>query len=297
MFRRWDKWQIRTIETADLASIMELILIFRRDSDVYSPKSTAEKVFRRMRKLGSYHPHKDIDELIAKKKHLAVWIVSNCKSTRGAILRMNLVEKLEKNGLDLHKKGKCFPENGEVKSKDIIRNYKFYISFENSFDCKDYVTEKVFDNGYLFGTIPIIWGASKEDCNAILPPHSFIHVSDFANEKELVKYLNYLDRNTTAYREYFNWRTLTVKDMPQYGRQTQFCQLCRILHGINIDNIYNPKYHILQNHIPMFGRSTHSRLVPSLRKWFYDTESKECLAEGVGIEPEVPLGFFRYNST
>ena len=81
------------------------------------------------------------------------------------------------------------------------------------------------------GAVPVAWGAKKSDYKAIAPPYSFIFAEDYTVPK-LVKHLNYLDKNTTAYKEYFKWITKEIESMPQYGRTICCCNLCRIIHGI-----------------------------------------------------------------
>ena len=49
--------------------------------------------------------------------------------------------------------------------------------------------------------IPVVYGFGYENKN--LPPHSFIDVLDFPSVKALADYLHYLDKNDTAYNEYF----------------------------------------------------------------------------------------------
>ena len=44
---------------------------------------------------------------------------------------------------------------------DFISKYKFYLAFENTHMCKDYITEKLHKNCFLSGTVPIIYGARK----------------------------------------------------------------------------------------------------------------------------------------
>ena len=149
------------------------------------------------------------------------------------------------------------------------------MSFENQWHCKGYFTEKAWNNGIRAETVPVVWGARKEDYDAAMPPGSFIFAGDYTPE-ELVTYLNYLDQNDTAYREYFRWRTMDVTSMPDYGRATGFCQLCRILHGINIDNIFNPLYEEKYSSIPLFDYPTNPRVIHSLKTKFHDSENKEC---------------------
>ena len=40
------------------------------------------------------------------------------------------------------------------------------------------------------------------DVRETAPKNSFIHVEEFSTVKELVKYIQYLDKNQTAYLEY-----------------------------------------------------------------------------------------------
>ena len=189
---------------------------------------------------------------------------------------MKYVEKLIQAGLKLDRKGKCFSKNGVV-DKDEIRKYKFYMAFENAFHCKDYITEKFFENSLKMAAVPVVYGATKSDYKALGPPGSFIFVEDFKTPMELVNYLNYLDKNDSAYKEYFKWRLMKVEDFPNFKRQYSSCQLCRILHGINVDNIYNERLNRNGPHIPMFGYPNKSRVVSSLKNWFYGTENRECL--------------------
>ena len=232
-----------------------------------------------MKHQGSGDVQKDIDSVVSQKTNLAIWIVSNCGSTNGARMRMVIIQKLINAGLKVDRRGRCFSNNGRVDNRNIIKKYKFYMSFENGYHCVDYLTEKLFYNGFQMEAVPVVWGAKKSDYLAVVPPYSCIFAEDYKSPAELVKYLNYLDQNDTAFKEYFMWRTKNVTDMPQYGRKTGHCQLCRIIHGINVDNIYNPNYDKLIAYVPMFGYSNKSRIVPSVGKWFYDTENKKCLQQ------------------
>ena len=267
--------------------IINKIAIFhylRRDSDIYWPYTTAENIWHNVRYGGSGDQEKDIDAILSGKTGLALWIVSNCGITGGAVKRMDLVNKLIDAGLKLDRRGRCFPSNGPVDNVDIIRKYKFYLSFENGYHCVDYVTEKLFYNGYVMGAVPVVWGAKKLDYIAILPPYSCIFAEDFDTPSHLVEYLKYLDKNSTAYREYFLWRTKNVTEMSQYGRKTGHCQICRTLHGINIDNKFNPNYETMKTYIPTYGYPNKPRIVPSLGKWFYGTENPECFQQQASLQ-------------
>ncbi len=81
--------------------------------------------------------------------------------------------------------------------------YKFYLSFENSV-CEDYVTEKFF-KVLNYNKIPIVLGGANYAKFA--PSKSYIDVRDFQPIGQLAEYLKYLDKNKTAYSEYFEWKS------------------------------------------------------------------------------------------
>ena len=89
--------------------------------------------------------------------------------------------------------------------------YKFYLAFENSIHCNDYISEKFWRNSLNQGLVPIVFGPHPDDMNALAPPNSFIHVENFKSKAALVDYLEYLDGNDTAYLEYHQWRLATPK--------------------------------------------------------------------------------------
>ncbi|CAH8875251.1 unnamed protein product [Trichobilharzia szidati] len=123
---------------------------------------------------------------------------------------------------------KC-PRLSEESCFKILREkYKFYLSFENSL-CKYYVTEKFYRNALQNDIIPIVMGASIEEYQALAPPHSFIHVDQFESPKELAEYLRYLDRNNTAYNEYFAWRG--HGEVSNWHGEPQ-CEICLLAHTI-----------------------------------------------------------------
>nr|VZI07155.1 unnamed protein product [Spirometra erinaceieuropaei] len=53
--------------------------------------------------------------------------------------------------------------------------------------------------------VPIVYGASREEFYQRAPPNPYIHVDDFENVEQLAKYLQYVDKNDTAYATYFAW--------------------------------------------------------------------------------------------
>ena len=128
---------------------------------------------------------------------------------------------------------------------NVISKYKFYLSFENSIHCKDYVTEKFWRNSLMSGLVPVVFGPHVSDMKALAPPKSYIHVEDFTNPhgkgtsgktqddalRDLVKYLNYLNKNNTAYMEYHKWRTtkIDVTTPMETHTRKKICGTCKLL--------------------------------------------------------------------
>ena len=71
--------------------------------------------------------------------------------------------------------------------------------------------------------IPVVMGGTNYSKLAI--PGSYINVMDFKTVKQLAEYLQYLDKNNTAYNEYFKWR-LKYKVFPS-NIDLSMCQICK----------------------------------------------------------------------
>ncbi|CAK9297730.1 unnamed protein product [Gordionus sp. m RMFG-2023] len=144
---------------------------------------------------------------IGKTKMIA-WFVSNCESQ----FRLDYANTLNKYiPVDIY--GKCgdsplycAKEEGTKCFDMLDKDYKFYLSFENS-RCKGYVTEKFFDNGLKNTIIPIVMGPSKSEYIRIAPSQSFIHVDDFPSPAHLALYLYILDSDDQLYNSYLAWKS------------------------------------------------------------------------------------------
>ncbi|XP_076825305.1 4-galactosyl-N-acetylglucosaminide 3-alpha-L-fucosyltransferase FUT6-like isoform X2 [Clavelina lepadiformis] len=249
-----------------------LTMSYRLDADIVQPYGTAIGSLSSVSSRLNQDKESLLNDILKKKVKLALWAVSNCAFTSGAVYRMKFVEQLEAAGLQLDLKGKCFSGRQDVN----FENYKFYLAFENSIDCEYYITEKFFVNSLAAGAVPVVLGPSRHSYETTAPPGSFIYAPDFSVHG-LVEYLNYLDKNETAYRQYFEWRFRSKEDMPYQDRSYGYCQLCRVLHGINVDNLYNPLYGQNYSNIPLFGFSKKPRTIASLANAFYGNENRECL--------------------
>ncbi|KAK6040421.1 fucosyl transferase [Cooperia oncophora] len=114
----------------------------------------------------------------------------------------------------------------------LDNDYHFYIAFENSI-CKDYITEKLWNQGYQRDIVPLVLKRSVVE--PFVPPNSFIAADDFNSTEDMATYLHYLMMNKTAYAEYFSWRReykvvfLNGKSHDATERPWGFCQVCRLL--------------------------------------------------------------------
>ncbi|CAI2729718.1 unnamed protein product [Schistosoma spindalis] len=162
----------------------------------------------------------------ALKKKTVAWIVSNCHPESPRNLYAYELSKYIT--VDIY--GKCSQRKCQDSKchKMLKEQYKFYLSFENSL-CQDYITEKFFRNALMNDVIPVVMGASIEEYKSVAPPNSFIHVDQFSSPRQLAEYLHYLDKNHTAFNEYFiwqnKWRVLLFPERPE----CDFCLLANAL--------------------------------------------------------------------
>ncbi|XP_072177753.1 alpha-(1,3)-fucosyltransferase 7-like [Diadema setosum] len=144
---------------------------------------------------------------VMQKKKLMAWMSSNCNNTSWG--RHALVNALQQH-LPIDTFGRCGTKQCpryESLCRELTKHYKFYLAFENSL-CPEYITEKFWFNALSFGSVPIVYGAPKEDYERFAPPHSFIHLDDFPSLKDFTKYINLLDNDDRLYLQYFAWRRL-----------------------------------------------------------------------------------------
>ncbi|KAJ8019534.1 Glycoprotein 3-alpha-L-fucosyltransferase A [Holothuria leucospilota] len=179
----------------------------------------------------------DTTNWAAGKTRLIAWMASNCAVSSWS--RMKFVRNLERL-IQVDTYGRCGKLNcprNELKCDEILSSHKFYLALENS-ECQDYITEKFWKNAFTHHLVPIVYGTTRKDYEKVAPPNSFVHLSDFRNMKSLVDYIKYLDKNDTAYNEYFEWRK---RGSTKWYNEAQFASpeslLCPIVHKLrNIDD-------------------------------------------------------------
>lgn len=193
---------------------------YRRDSTIGVPYGSYVK--KTTQEIQS-DTGNDVD-YFANKTKMAVIQVSNCDDNAR---RYKIVHELSKH-IEIDQFGYC---PGKVvcdkgrpyhECAKIIKQYKFYLAFENSY-CRDYITEKYWQSQTDRQQIPVI-AASKSNLE-LLPPHSYLNVFDFPSLKELAEKMTEIGNNATLYNSYFQW-----KKHYKTGGRNGFCVLCEYLH-------------------------------------------------------------------
>lgn len=205
-----------TQDLKDYNGLFNWTMSYMKKSDIFVPYFSFKK--RNKEEITKH--------LSSAKTKKVVWVVSHCD-----LLRDKYVEELERF-IDVDVYGACgvkFKNNmgrcnewGTI-CRDEIKQYKFYLAFENCF-CKDYITEKFWEKGLKYGLVPVVMGAFDGDSHVI--KGSYIDVNDFKSIKQLADYLLYLDKNATAYNEYFQWRQEFMVD----DKIDSLCQVCKAAH-------------------------------------------------------------------
>lgn len=165
--------------------------------------------------------------LISNKKNMAAWFVSNCYYTESN--RGDVADQMAKF-LQVDIYGKCgnksCPKGKQEECQQMLeKDYKFYLSFENSL-CKDYITEKAFSNMNYY-LIPVLYNSA--DNNKFLPPNSYLNVLDYESIEELTSHMQYLADHPDEYIKYFWW-----KEYYFIRSGYNFCDLCVKLHEDNV---------------------------------------------------------------
>lgn len=178
---------------------------------------------------------------VARKTERVAWFVSHCDTQSRRELYVRELSKYIP--VDIY--GRC--GNFTCGSKHtpaqcdktlVGPQYKFYLSFENSF-CKDYVTEKLWRFiEQPIPTIPVVMGAVNY--TSILPSKTFINVKDFESPKKLAEYLRALSQDDDEFNEYIRRKNSLVCWTPA-GRIANYpCSLCKFLHEHRFDTLHAP---------------------------------------------------------
>lgn len=208
--------------------VFDWSMSYRRDSDVFLG-------------YGLIIPRKtplvrDYDLVFSEKKGEVAWIVSNCRTQSK---REKYVEELKKHiKVDIF--GKCgeaceayrFPGNDSC-HKRISRDYKFYLSFENSL-CVDYTSEKLYYIYELdFPILPVVRGALTG--KTYIPNGTYIDTLDFKTPKDLAKILKEIGNNKSKYAKMLRAKDAYTSEPYSRTYEDALCNLCQLLHRGNLN--------------------------------------------------------------
>ena len=184
---------------------------------------------------------------VKQKTKMVAWFVSNCKTPSD---REMYVQELSKY-IQVDVFGKCgnftcprkirtkyesgvFGMCGNVTCPRTIeseygdcdsmldKNYKFYLSFENSL-CEEYVTEK-FTRMVHRDLITVVLGGA--DYSAFTAPETYLDVRNFTSPRRLAEFMRYLDMRTDLYVDYL----MRKRSMVRQKHGAHRCELCNYLH-------------------------------------------------------------------
>ena len=103
---------------------------------------------------------------------------------------------------------------GKIKNKrDILKNYKFSICYENAKDISGYITEKIFDC-FFAGCVPIYLGASN--ITKHIPENAFIDRRKFRSYEEVYSFIKNMPEK--EYEKYL----INIKDFLLSDKFQQF---------------------------------------------------------------------------
>ena len=145
-----------------------------------------------------------VKELAKRKSKFGIAVVSNCGYTGAAKKRLSVLQELISTGLEIDAYGSCFGRQFDYADvNEKISEYKFFFSFENSYHCNDYITEKFFNNALLNNVVAVAWGGKRKNYEDLAPPGSFIFAEDFKSMAHLAAFLQILSQDDEGYAAYF----------------------------------------------------------------------------------------------
>ncbi|XP_051794769.1 alpha-(1,3)-fucosyltransferase 7 [Acanthochromis polyacanthus] len=207
------------------ANIFNMTMTYRRDADITVP-------------YGELLPKEDEELLgednLQEKTSLVCWVVSNYRrhhKRSKVYTELNAIVPVKVYG-----RWTKTPLASSALLPTISRCY-FYLAFENALS-KDYITEKLWRNAYQGGAVPVVLGAPLSDYKAVAPPHSFIHVDEFASVREMAKYLQELAEDKKRYAEYLTWKQHWKVKLYADWRE-RLCKICPQFNSLPQHKVYS----------------------------------------------------------
>ncbi|XP_075435616.1 alpha-(1,3)-fucosyltransferase 7 [Ascaphus truei] len=220
------KWVWATLESPSNShglgiwnNIFNWTLSYREDSDIFVP-------------YGQMVPKSFVTFDIPNKTGLVTWVVSSYrKSQERASFFKELSSHLK---VDIYGKAVKKPLCSSCLLPTVSRYY-FYLALENSVH-RDYITEKLWQNSFVAGAVPVVLGPSRKNYERFVPPDSFIHLSDFNSTKNLANFL--VSMTPERYHQFFRWRKrYAVKTYTDW--RERFCIICSSYSSLPQTKVYS----------------------------------------------------------
>jgi len=190
------------------------------DADLFLPYGRLEK--------RTTPVEKDYRAIFLRKTKMVAWVASNCHTSSKREL---YVQELKKYNISVDIYGHCggkWVDRNDVR-KVINNDYKFYLSFENSF-CKDYITEKFFSYFQLDVVVVTRGGGNY---SRILSNDSFINTADFKTVKDLAMHLSTVGANEERYIDYLRNKDKFDASDQIGARFESMCDLCDKINNLD----------------------------------------------------------------
>ena len=204
-------------------------MTYRTDSDIQEPYGMLRTLDNPIKR--------DYDKIFQEKTKFAVWIVSHCGTHSK---REQFVQEMKRYvAVDIY--GMC-GKRFSVDIADLVKEYKFFLSFENSL-CPDYVTEKFF---VYFGLSIIQVVRGGVDYDRLLPNDTFINAAKFSDFKMLTQYMIDIGSNKDRYVRYLLRKDAYKAETEAFTYKNAMCDLCRKL---NHKETYRKTYEDIHDYI------------------------------------------------
>ncbi|RDD40404.1 Alpha-(1,3)-fucosyltransferase C [Trichoplax sp. H2] len=222
---RHQRWVYYTMENPPISAYLgvqakerdenkfDWIMSYAKDADVYVPYGQIIK--------GRYGNGYDSNINYAQgRPKMVAMVASRCYPSR-----MKMVAALQ-HYVDVDVYGECGTKCSRNRQcwNHLKQNYKFYLSFENEV-CKDYITEKLYNNAFANYLIPIVISGANYSDIKVVPPHSVIDALQFKNVEELARYIKIVAEDNKLYNSYFQWRNRY--DIKFIRMRDTLCTLCK----------------------------------------------------------------------
>ncbi|KAK3581708.1 hypothetical protein CHS0354_003593 [Potamilus streckersoni] len=201
-------------------SMFNWTMTYRLDSDIPHPYGI---LF-----TNPYPPDRNYSVIFRSKTKFAAWIVSHCnaESKRDDFVRL-LQTYVPVDIFGNCGTNRCTRQGTECRD-NIGKDYKFYLSFENSL-CKDYITEKLF-SFFPLDLITIQRGHS--DYESFLPNDSYINSANFSTVQELANFMKRIAEDEDKFVRYLKSKDRYMLKSHRWIYCNALCNICKKLNNL-----------------------------------------------------------------